>query len=534
MALGSLDEVGAAEKLTYKEYIGGIVKIMTKKQTNVTVTTAAIFVATFMTAIEGTIVSTAMPTIIGSLHGVELMNWVFSIYLLTNAMVTPVYGKLADAIGRKPVLEVGLVIFIVGSCLAGLAQNMIQLIAFRALQGIGAGAIMPVTFTIIADIYPIEKRAKVLGFNGSAWGIASVIAPLLGGFIVERLSWHWIFFINLPVGLITIALVQFFFFEEKQTRAVQIDYPGVFSLLVTLFALMIGLQLLTDAGSRPIAFAALVLSVVGLVAFIRLEKKASDPVIDLALFKNRSFVIQNSVAALVSGFLIGFESYMPMWMQGILGLPASMGGFAVTPSSLMWIIGSFLAGHLLVKWSPKHVLTIALAWLLVGATALAIVPVTTPFVAFLVIAGWLGLAFGLIITITTVTVQNSVAQSEIGVATSFNTLSRTLGQTLMVSVFGIVLNTHFAQGVAGHAGLTTDMLNKLIDPQTAAQLPAHLLPTLRNILYSGLHGVYIVGIGIIAIALLCNLFDVPDKLRSRAAGTKTAHARRSAAQQENS
>ncbi|MFT8412415.1 MDR family MFS transporter [Schleiferilactobacillus perolens] len=505
---------------------------MTKKQTNVAITTVAIFVATFMTAVEGTIVSTAMPTIIGNLHGVELMNWVFSIYLLTNAMVTPVYGKLADAIGRKPVLLVGLVIFIGGSCLAGLAQNMIQLIAFRALQGIGAGAIQPVTFTIIADIYPIEKRAKVLGFNGSAWGIASVVAPLLGGFIVEKLSWHWIFFINLPIGLITIALVQFFFFEERRSQRVHIDYPGVFSLLTTLFALMIGLQMLTDPNQRLVAMIALVIFVVGFVIFLRVEQKASDPVIDLKLFRNRSFVIQNSVAALVSGFLIGFESYMPMWMQGILGMPASMGGFAVTPSSVMWIIGSFLAGHMLVRWSPKRLLTIALIWLLLGGIALATVPVTTPFVVFLVIAGWLGIAFGTIITITTVTVQNAVTQSEVGVATSFNTLSRTLGQTLMVSIFGIVLNTHFAQGVQAHGNITTDMLNKLIDPQTAKGLPAHLLPALHNILYSGLHGVYLVGIGVIVIALICNLFDVPEKLRMHA--HKEVKAASAAPEQQNS
>ncbi len=167
---------------------------MSSRKTNVPLVTGAIFIATFMSAIEGTIVSTAMPTIVGDLSGVALMNWVFSIFLLTNAMATPIYGKLSDMFGRKRLFLFGLGTFIVGSTLSGMSNSMTELIIWRAVQGIGAGSIMPISFTIIADIYPFEKRAKVMGFNGSAWGIASIVAPLLGGFIVDQMSWHWIFF----------------------------------------------------------------------------------------------------------------------------------------------------------------------------------------------------------------------------------------------------------------------------------------------------------------------------------------------------
>nr|MBC9706805.1 MFS transporter [Enterococcus sp.] len=173
-----------------------------KRETNVKLVTISVFIATFMTAIEGTIVTTAMPTIVGSLHGMEIMNWVFSIYLLTNAMLTPIYGKLADKIGRKPIFIFGTLLFIIGSLFCGLSQTMIGLIVARAVQGMGAGAMMPVALTIIGDLYSIEKRAKVLGLNSSAWGIASVFGPLAGGFIVETISWHWIFFINVPIGLL--------------------------------------------------------------------------------------------------------------------------------------------------------------------------------------------------------------------------------------------------------------------------------------------------------------------------------------------
>ncbi len=180
------------------------------------VVTFALFIATFMSAVEGTIVSTAMPTIVGDLHGVSLMNWVFSIFLLTNAIATPIYGKLADQLGRKKVFIFGVLVFTIGSMFSGLSDSMGILIIWRAVQGIGAGVIMPVSFTIVADMYSFEKRAGIVGLLGSAWGIASIVAPLLGGFIVDNLSWHWIFFVNVPIGLLTIFLISVFLVEPKQ------------------------------------------------------------------------------------------------------------------------------------------------------------------------------------------------------------------------------------------------------------------------------------------------------------------------------
>ncbi|KRM72303.1 MDR family MFS transporter [Lacticaseibacillus brantae] len=480
---------------------------MAKKKTNVAVVTVAIFIATFMTAIEGTIVSTAMPTIVGTLHGVHLMNWIVSIYLLTNAMATPIYGKLADRMGRKPVFMMGLAIFITGSLLSGLSQSMEMLIVFRAIQGVGAGAIMPVTFTIIADIYPLEKRAKVLGFNGSAWGIASVVAPLLGGFIVDQLSWHWIFIINVPIGLITMGLVFFFLHEDFQKKEEAIDTKGTLWLLMTLLLVMYGFQSLAGANGVVIFVITLLAAAGFFWLFVRQEKRAADPIIDLKLFENRTFVVHNLIAALVAGFVIGFEVYMPMWMQGVLGLEASMGGFVITPSSLMWIVGSFVSGVLIARMRPQRVLWVALGFLLVGSLILSVVPETTPYWFFLVVAAVLGFGFGITITTTTVAAQAVVAKDQVGVATSFNTLSRTLGQTLMVSIYGIVLNISMANGVQAHPATNLNMMNKLINPQTATELPAHLLPTLREILYTGLHHIYFFSVVIIILAMVVNMFD---------------------------
>lgn len=487
----------------------------TAKQSNVMLVTIALFVATFMAAIEGTIVSTAMPTIVGDLHGVALMNWVFSIFLLTNAIATPIYGKLADSIGRKPMFIGGITIFIFGSVMSGLSHSMLVLIIWRAVQGIGAGSILPISNTIIADIYPLEKRAQVLGLNSSAWGIASVIAPLLGGFIVDQLSWHWIFFINLPIGLIVMILVQLYFHEEKRQTKSKMDVGGTCWLTIMLLAIMYAFQLV---GQSPINWkivaSCFLVTVIAAIMFIRRERVAEDPLIPMELFDNRTFVVQNIVVFLVSGFLIGYEVYLPDWTQGILGLQASMAGFAITPSSLMWIVGSFIAGKLLVKTTPHSIINLSLFFILVGGIIMVLIPAYTPFVAFLLISVICGTGFGLTVTTSMISVQNTVKPTEIGVATSFNTLARTLGQTLMISIFGIVMNMTMLRGVRQTEGTTLKMMDKLINPMTANQLSSHVLPKLRTILYHSLHNVFIVALILIVIAFAVNFADRKKKQRT--------------------
>ncbi|EMG29258.1 EmrB/QacA family drug resistance transporter [Listeria fleischmannii subsp. fleischmannii LU2006-1] len=274
------------------------------EETKVKAVTVAVFVATFMAAIEGTIVSTAIPTIVSQLDGIELMNWIFSIYLLTSAVTVPIYGKLSDLYGRKMIFIVATLIFLVGSTLCGFATNMEQLIIFRAIQGIGAGGILPLTMTIIADIYPFEKRARVLGFMGSAWGIAGVFGPLLGGFLVDQLSWHWIFFINVPVGILTIILVFLYLKENVSKENLPIDFLGTTLFTVALLALLFALQRAGETlnWGEPLVLILFALAILLFVGFYFAEKRAKDPIMPFILFKNPVVLIGNLIGFFISAF----------------------------------------------------------------------------------------------------------------------------------------------------------------------------------------------------------------------------------------
>lgn len=473
------------------------------KKTNVPIVTLAIFMTTFMTAIEGTIVSTAMPTIVSDLNGLEIMNWVVSIFLFMTAVSTPLYGKLADSIGRKPVFLFGIALFVIGSALCGQANNMLELILFRVIQGLGSGAVQPVAMTIIADMYTLEKRTKMLGLNSGFWGVASVIAPLLGGFIVQQLSWHWVFYINVPIGLIALLLVVVFLSEPKAKKKTKLDVKGTFWLVVLLLTLMFTLQELSSL-SPIILLVLAALIILSVMMFYREEKRAEDPIMPLTMLKGREFLAVNMITLLISGVVIGFEFYIPTWMQGIKGTSATIAGFAVTPSSVMWVIGSFLIGGMLSRWGVRKTFFGMLTLLLLADCMLLIVPVHTPFWVFCIIATMNGFAFGSVMTAAQVRSQVLVDQNNVGVATSFNTLMRYLGQTMMVSIYGITFNTIVASQLAKHPNLTQAMMNKIVSAEKAKELAANLIPQLRQVLFSALKGVYIVSLVAIVLSIIFN------------------------------
>lgn len=474
-----------------------------QNKSNTKIVTIAIFLTTFMTAIEGTIVSTAMPTIVSDLNGLEIMNWVVSIFLLMTAISTPIYGKLADSLGRKPVFLFGIAVFVIGSALCGIAQNMVELILFRVIQGLGSGAIQPVAVTIIADLYTLEKRAKMLGLNSGFWGVASVIAPLLGGFIVQHLSWHWIFYINVPLGILAFLLVVFFLKEKKTSSNSTLDLKGTTCLVIFLLALMVFLQELEN-GFNLILLGLLIIIVASATLFFRMEKKAKDPIMPLDMLTSKEFTMINLITLLISGVVIGFEFYIPTWMQGINATSASVAGFAVTPSSLMWIVGSFLIGGMLGRWGIKKTYDYMLIILVLADLALIFVPIYTSFWVFCLIAAFNGTAFGAITTASQVRSQVLVGHDKIGVATSFNTLMKYLGQTMMVSIYGITFNMVVAKQLAHHPQLTQRMMNDIVSADKAKHLTSNLIPTLRQVLLSGLKSVYVVSLIVIILSLVLN------------------------------
>lgn len=483
------------------------------KKTNVPIVTLAIFMTTFMTAIEGTIVSTAMPTIVSDLDGLEIMNWVVSIFLLMTAVSTPLYGKLADSIGRKPVFLFGIALFVIGSSLCGLAQNMVELILFRVIQGLGSGAVQPVAITIIADLYALQKRAKMLGLNSGFWGVASVIAPLLGGFIVQHLSWHWVFYINVPIGIIAFLLVIFCLQEPKHGSKSKLDLQGTIWLIILLLALMFFLQDLGSNTDLAIMAALAVLVVISIIVFFRAEKHAADPIMPLTMLKNKEFLAINLIALLICGVVIGFEFYIPTWMQGINGTNPSLAGFAVTPSSLMWIVGSFLIGGMLGRWGIKKTYDYMLLVLVVADLVLILVPIYTSFWIFCVVAAFNGTAFGAITTASQVRSQVLVPKDDIGVATSFNTLMKYLGQTMMVSIYGIAFNTMVAHGLNKRPGLNQEMMNKIVSAENAKSLAANVVPQLRQVLLGGLKAVYVVSMIVIVVSIVLNQLYRDRKLK---------------------
>ncbi len=427
---------------------------------------ASVMMAMFMIAIEATIVSTAMPQIAGQLGDLHLYAWVFSAFLLTQTAMTVVFGKLADLYGRKPVMLVGIAVFLAGSVLCGFAGSMRWLIAFRLIQGIGAGAIQPVGITIIGDLYSVQERGKIQGYLASVWGISSVLGPLAGGLIIQHASWAWIFWLNVPVALAAAAGFVLFMPESVARRTSGIDVAGAALFTIAVASLMVALTELATPDDRTTALAAAV-CVASTALFVWQERRARDPMLAFALWARRPIATSNAATLLSGMVIIGLTTFLPMYVQGVLGRSALVAGFALTMMVLGWPVGATVAAKNFGRFGLRTILLAGAVLLPTGALAFVLMgPGTSPLVAG---AGSIviGLGMGFLSTAAIVIIQDSVGWAERGAATASNIFSRNLGSTLGATVLGSVFNLSLAHRMGGSGSAAFDQLRRLLDHPAA-------------------------------------------------------------------
>lgn len=435
----------------------------------------SIMLATFMVAIEATIVATAMPRIVGELGGFTYYSWVFSAFLLAQSTTTVIYGKLSDIFGRKPILIGGILVFLVGSTLAGFAWSMASLIAFRLLQGLGAGAIQPVTMTVVGDLYKLEERAKIQGILASVWAVSAVIGPLAGGIIVDTVSWAWIFWINLPIGILTIIGFGFFLHEQITPREAKIDYLGTILFSISIVSLLVILTE-TDAGFAALGSLALLFFAAGAL-FIWQERRAPEPIISIELWGKRLIATSNAVTLLAGMALIGLTTILPIYVQGVLGRSSLVAGFTLTMLIVGWPLAVMLSARLFRAFGIRRTLRAGSFMFPFGAAFLLfLTPESSPIVAG--IGSFLmGFGMGLISLTCVVLVQDSVEWAMRGSATASIIFSRSLGNTLGATALGAVLNIGIAHYGSGE--LATQLHDVLNQPSGLSELAAN--PAIRAV-----------------------------------------------------
>ncbi|MFL6027850.1 MAG: MDR family MFS transporter [Friedmanniella sp.] len=451
----------------------------------------AVMLSVGLVAIDSTILATAVPAIVDDLGGFAQFPWLFSIYLLAQAVCVPIFAKLTDLVGRKPVMLAGVGLFVLGSVLCGLAWSMPALILFRAVQGFGAGAVQPTAMTIIGDIYSVAERAKVQGYVASVWAISSVVGPTLGGVFVDFLDWRFIFFVNVPLGAVAAWVLARRFHEDVTRERHRVDYLGATLLAVGTSLLVLGLLeggvLWPWLSARSVGV--LTLGLAAVVAFALVERRAAEPIIPPWVLRSRLLNTTNLASLSVGVMLIGLTSYIPLYVQGVLGQNALVAGFALAALTLGWPISASLAGRIYLRIGFRRTALVGAGVLLLGAALLLLLSPDSSVWQVGATCFVIGLGMGLVASPTLIAGQSAVEWNVRGVVTGTNMFARSMGSALGVAVFGALANASLAG--AGGGKVST----------TAAGIPAPALD-------SALHTVF-VGSAAVAVVLLVAVALMP-------------------------
>jgi len=451
---------------------------------------SALALVLLLASLDQTIVSTALPTIVRDIGGLSHLSWIVTAYLLATTVVVPLYGKLGDLFGRRIVLQGAVIIFLVGSALCGIAQNLPELIAFRILQGLGGGGLIVTAIAVVGDVVPPRERGRYQGFFGGVFGLSTVLGPLIGGFIVDHLSWRWIFLINLPFGILALIVINRTFRPQRKKSKIEIDYSGAVLLGLALTSLVIvtslGATLATEAPVSLFAFS--LLGVVSLASFLYIESKVPDPILPLSLFRNRAFIIATAIGFIVGLALFGSITLLPLYLQIVKGLDPTSAGLHMTPMMLGVFVSSITSGQIISRIGRYKMFPVMGTGLMaVALTFLSRITIeTSAFTA----SGYmllLGLGLGMVMQILVMAVQNAVDYRQLGVATSGTTLFRSIGGSVGAALFGAIFAYTLNRQISANA---PELAGTMSDPAAISALSGAVKETYNALFVSSLHPVF--------------------------------------------
>jgi len=482
------------------------------------VITIAAMLGMFLAAMDSTAVGTAMPTIVGAFGGLALYSWVFAAYQIAFVVTTPIFGRLADVHGRKRIYLTGILWFVAASALCGFSRSMDQLVLFRLLQGIGGGAVLPIAMTIIADLFPVQQRLRLQGLFSGVWGFAAIIGPLVGGFLADHGVWRWIFFLNIPAGLIATLILTFAFTESKARGRGTIDFAGISLLSTATVALLLlmywGGHAFPWLSAPAAGLAALV--VILTLFFLHVETHAAEPFMPFSLFTNRIITV-----CCIGGFVIGISifgmtAYVPLFMQGVLGSSATTAGEALMPYMVMWTVASIAGGRLALRWGYRPLMMTGMTLLATSLALLTLLTARTPAGIVFFDMFVLGCGMGLAATLFMVAMQNAVPRPLRGVVTAINIFVRNLGSVIGVSAQGAVLVgildarlAHLPRDVRLAMPLDVDP-RALLDAAGQARVGPQAHEAIRQALAHGIHGGFVLAFSLVTIGLAAVVFYMPS------------------------